>query len=64
MPAGWPGVVGRYHHCGPHPAWLWAMRALCKQAVSGFGPLAVELFFLFSEYIQIFANSKNCVGFN
>jgi hypothetical protein len=36
---------------------------LCKQAASGFSPLAVELFFLFSEYIQILVNSKICVGF-
>jgi hypothetical protein len=30
---------------------------------SGFGPVIVELFFLFSEYIQIPANLKICVGF-
>jgi hypothetical protein len=29
----------------------------------GFGPLAFDLCFLFSEYIQILANSKICVGF-
>jgi hypothetical protein len=56
MPAGRPRVMGCYHRCGPHPAWLWAMRALCKQAVSGFGPLAVELFFYFPnifKFLQI-----------
>jgi hypothetical protein len=30
---------------------------------SGFSPVTVELFFLFSEYIQIPANLKSCVGF-
>jgi hypothetical protein len=29
----------------------------------GFGPVTVELIFLFSEYIQILVNSKICVGF-
>jgi hypothetical protein len=30
---------------------------------SGFGPVTVELLFLFSEYIQIPANLKICVEF-
>jgi hypothetical protein len=44
-----------------------AVPTLCKQAescaASGLGPLAIDLFVLFSEYIQILANSKICVGF-
>jgi hypothetical protein len=31
--------------------------------VRGFGPVTVELIFLFSEYIQFLTNSKICVGF-
>jgi hypothetical protein len=30
---------------------------------SGFGPVIVELFFLFFKYIQIPANFKICVAF-
>jgi hypothetical protein len=36
---------------------------LCNWAVRGFGPVAFDLYFLFSEYIQILANSKICLGF-
>jgi hypothetical protein len=36
---------------------------LCNWAMHGFGPVTVELIFLFSEYIQILVNSKICVGF-
>jgi hypothetical protein len=36
---------------------------LCNWAVRGFGPVTVELIFLFSEYIQFLTNSKICVGF-
>jgi hypothetical protein len=36
---------------------------LCNRAERGFGPVAAELSFLFSEYIQILVNSKICVGF-
>jgi hypothetical protein len=31
---------------------------LCNWAVRGFGPVTIELIFIFSEYIQILANSK------
>jgi hypothetical protein len=37
--------------------------ALCNWAERGFGPVTLELVFLFSEYIQILANLKICVGF-
>jgi hypothetical protein len=36
---------------------------LCIWAERGFGPVALKLIFLFSEYIQILANLKICVGF-
>jgi hypothetical protein len=36
---------------------------LCNWAERRFGPVAVGLSFLFSEYIQILANLKICVGF-
>jgi hypothetical protein len=41
----------------------WATRALCIWAERGFGPVAADLNFLFSKYIQFLANSKFCVGF-
>jgi hypothetical protein len=45
------------------PTWPWAARALCNWAERGFGLVTLELVFLFSEYIQILANLKICVGF-
>jgi hypothetical protein len=36
---------------------------LCNWAERGFGPVTLELVFLFSEYIQILTNLKICVGF-
>jgi hypothetical protein len=36
---------------------------LCNWAERGFGPEALKLIFLFSEYISILANLKICVGF-
>jgi hypothetical protein len=36
---------------------------LCIWAERGFGPEALKLIFLFSDFIQIRANSKICVGF-
>jgi hypothetical protein len=33
---------------------------LCNWAERGFGPVALKLIFLFSEYIQILANLKIC----
>jgi hypothetical protein len=36
---------------------------LCIWAERGFGPVALKLIFLFSEYIQILANLKIYVGF-
>jgi hypothetical protein len=44
----------------------WAARvapALCHWAAGGFGPVAFDYIFIFSEYIQFLANSKFCVGF-
>jgi hypothetical protein len=38
-------------------------RTLRGPAERGFGPEALKLFFLFSEYIQFLANSKFCVEF-
>jgi hypothetical protein len=35
---------------------------LCNWVERGFGPVAADLNFLFSEYIQFLANSKICVG--
>jgi hypothetical protein len=40
-----------------------AVQAGRELGCGGFGLVAFDLFFLFSEYIQIFANSKICVGF-
>jgi hypothetical protein len=40
-----------------------AVPALCNWAERGFGPVAFDYIFIFSEYIQFFANSKICVGF-
>jgi hypothetical protein len=53
------------HEHGPHPRGHgpWAAHALCIWAERGFGPVTLELVFLFSEYIQILANLKICVGF-
>jgi hypothetical protein len=48
---------------GRAPAWPWAAHALCIWAERGFGPVTLELVFLFSDYIQILANLKICVGF-
>jgi hypothetical protein len=52
-------VVGHacYAH-GPSQRHQRGPRALCNWAEHGFGPVAVELNFLFSEYIQFLANSK------
>jgi hypothetical protein len=36
---------------------------LCNWAERGFGPVTLELVFLFSEYIQILTNLKICIGF-
>jgi hypothetical protein len=36
---------------------------LCNWAEREFGLVALKLIFLFSEYIQILANLKICVGF-
>jgi hypothetical protein len=52
------------------PMWLWAMcptwpramPALCNWAERDFGPVAADLNFIFSEYIQFITNSKICVG--
>jgi hypothetical protein len=40
-----------------------AAPALCHWAVGGFGPVAFDYIFIFSEYIQFLLNSKICVGF-
>jgi hypothetical protein len=48
---------------GHVPAWPRAEPALCDYAERGFTPVALGLDFIFSEYIQFFANSKICVGF-
>jgi hypothetical protein len=37
--------------------------SLCNWAEREFGLVALKLIFLFSEYIQILANLKICVGF-
>jgi hypothetical protein len=36
---------------------------LCNWAEREFGPVALKLIFLFSEYIQILVNLKFCLGF-
>jgi hypothetical protein len=40
-----------------------AAPALCHWAVGGFGLVAFDYIFIFSEYIQFLVNSKICVGF-
>jgi hypothetical protein len=49
----------------PHGQWAagTVVQAGCEMGRGGFGPMAFDLIFLFSEYIQILANSKFCVGF-
>jgi hypothetical protein len=47
---------------GRVPAWPWAAPALCDWTKHGFGIVALELDFIFSEYIQFLANSKNLCG--
>jgi hypothetical protein len=44
---------------GPRLAWPWAAPALCDWAEHSFGRVALGLDFIFSEYIQFLANSKN-----
>jgi hypothetical protein len=51
--------TGRAHVAVGHaPAWPRAAPALCNWAERGFGPVALDLNFIFSEYIQFIANSK------
>jgi hypothetical protein len=52
-----PGAVGRADTAGVGQA------PLCIWAERGFGREALKLIFLFSDFIQIHANSKICVGF-
>jgi hypothetical protein len=48
---------------GCAPAWPRAAPSLCDYAERDFGPVALGLDFIFSEYIQFLANSKICVEF-
>jgi hypothetical protein len=58
-------AVGRTRvvHMGRADAASMGQAPLCNWAERGFGPVTLELVFLISEYIQILANLKNCVGF-
>jgi hypothetical protein len=58
-----PAELGRTPCAGRAPSWPRAVPALCDWAERGFGPVAPGLNFIFSEYIQFIAISKNCVGF-
>jgi hypothetical protein len=42
-----------------HPAWPRAVPVQCDWAEHGFGPVAFGLDYIFFEYIQFLANSKN-----
>jgi hypothetical protein len=59
----WPWVVTRAVHVGQADATGVGQAPLCIWAERGFGPEALKLIFLFSEYIQILANLRICVGF-
>jgi hypothetical protein len=48
---------------GPHRTRPARQAPLCNWAEREFGPVALKLIFLFSEYIQILTNLKICVGF-
>jgi hypothetical protein len=61
-PALWPWAT-RPVHTGRASAVGVGHTRLCNWAERGFGPVAVELNFLFFEYIEFLANSKICVGF-
>jgi hypothetical protein len=58
-------AVGRARavHMGRADATSVGQAPLCNWAERGFGPVTLELVFLFSDYIQILANLKICVGF-
>jgi hypothetical protein len=53
----------RVVHVGRADAASVGQAPLCNWAERGFGPVTLELVFLFSDYIQILANLKICVGF-
>jgi hypothetical protein len=50
-------------HMGRADAASVGQAPLCNWVERGFGPVTLELVFLFSDYIQILANLKMCVGF-
>jgi hypothetical protein len=50
-------------HMGRANAASLGQAPLCNWVEHGFGPVTLELVFLFSDYIQILANLKMCVGF-